>query len=72
MKIQGKLYIRKSRNNSFVPEIGINLNKIIELGQKNLNSLKKMHGKQLKLKIISVIEEKTRRVKNARNNNKDR
>ncbi len=63
MRIQGKLYIRKSRNNSFIPEIGINLNKIVELGEKNLNSLKKMHGKQLKLKIVSVVEEKTRKVK---------
>ena len=63
MEIQGKLYIRKSRNNSIIPQIGINLNKIIELGQKNLDSLKKMHGKQIKLKIVSVVEEKAKRVK---------
>lgn len=61
MKIQGKLYIKKLRGKSILPEISINLNKVAEIGQKNLNQLKKMHGKQLKIKIISVIEEKKRK-----------
>lgn len=63
MKLQGKLYIKKLRGKSIIPEISINLNKVVEIGQKNLNQLKKMHGKQLKLKIVSVIEEKAKKVK---------
>ena len=63
MKLQGKLYIKKLRGKRIVPDISININKVAEIGQKNLNQLKKIHGKQLKLKIISVVEEKAKRVK---------
>ena len=63
MNLQGKLYIKKLRGKSIIPEVEIDLNKVAEIGQKKLEILKKMHGKQIKIKIISVIEKRERKVK---------